>query len=174
MKFSHAHVLFLAMIMVALLDRFKQRWYLFALLALPSTFMHELTHFLTALITLGKPVGMNLLPQRSASGYQLGQVTIANPTWFNRGIIGLAPLLLIPGALVVLREGVPVRASLSPGVLFAYLLASMIYGCFPSVTDWRMARKSPLGLLAALSLICFAVYGVVAGSSLNRFINTLI
>lgn len=174
MKFSHTYVLFLAMIVVALLDRFKHRFYLFSLFALPSTFMHELTHFLAAIVTWGKPVGFSLLPQRGATGYQLGQVTIANPTWFNRGLISLAPLLLVPLTLVVLQGLVPVRVTFWPGILYAYLLASMIYGCFPSRTDWRMATKSPIGLLGALMLICCSIYSVVAGNPMSRIVKYLI
>lgn len=163
MKLSHIYILFLAMILVALLDRLKHRFHLFALLALPSTFLHELTHYLVALVARGQPVGFSLLPLRHAHGYQLGRVRIANPTWFNRGVIGLSPLLLIPLALLVLREQVPVRATLWSGLAYAYLLSSMIYGCFPSSADWRMAWQSPIGLLAALALVCCAVFVVVGG-----------
>jgi len=166
--FTPVHILLLAMIMVVLLDRFKCCWYVFALLVFPSTLLHEMSHFLTALITLGKPLRINLIPQRKAGGFQLGTIVITNFTWFNSGIISLSPLLLIPCALLILQVGVPLTTSLLQMVFFAYLLASMIYGCFPSILDWRIAWRHPFGSMIAFSFICLTIYIAIDGESLRR------
>ena len=51
----------------------------------------------------GRPAGLQLLPRRSARGYVLGSVTCNNVRWYNGLFIGLAPLALLPFALLLFR-----------------------------------------------------------------------
>ena len=68
--------------------------YLFAVLFVPGTFIHEMAHSLFALVLL-VPVGqMNLIPKISDKGVRLGTVPIAKTDPIRRTIIGFAPFLM--------------------------------------------------------------------------------
>ena len=72
--------------------------WVYALVALPGTALHELAHFTLALLLGARPSFPSLIPQRTARGWRLGEVR------FHAGrvramFIALAPLLLAPLAL---------------------------------------------------------------------------
>lgn len=61
---------------------------------LPGTFLHEISHFLTALF-LFVPVGrINLMPEIQDSGVKLGSVEIAKTDFVRGSAIGLSPLII--------------------------------------------------------------------------------
>jgi hypothetical protein len=68
--------------------------YLFAVLFVPGTFIHEMAHFLFALVLL-VPVGqVDLVPKISDKGVRLGTVPVAKTDPIRRTIIGFAPFLV--------------------------------------------------------------------------------
>ncbi len=74
----------------------NKKWatYLFAILFLPGTFLHEAAHFLAALFLL-VPVGqIELMPQEEGGHLKMGSVPIGKTDSLRRLIIGSAPLLL--------------------------------------------------------------------------------
>lgn len=74
--------------------------YIMAILFLPGTFVHEISHFLFALFLL-VPVGeMELMPKIEADSIKLGSVKIAQTDPIRRFLVGVAPFLL--GTLVIL------------------------------------------------------------------------
>src|SRR4030042_3650270 len=74
----------------------RKNWtmYLFAVLFLPGTFIHEASHFLTALFLL-VPVGkLEFFPkQKDEGGVNLGSVAIAKTDPLRRFLIGVGPLI---------------------------------------------------------------------------------
>lgn len=75
----------------------RKSWtvYLFAAAFLPGTFIHEISHFLTALFLL-VPVGeLDLKPKfkDSGEGIDLGSVAIAKTDPIRRFLIGVAPFV---------------------------------------------------------------------------------
>ncbi len=67
--------------------------YLFAILFLPGTFIHEMSHFLTALFLL-VPVGqIELVPVIEENGVRMGSVPIGKTDIIRRTLIGVAPIL---------------------------------------------------------------------------------
>lgn len=67
--------------------------YLFALIFLPGTFLHEIAHFLTALFLL-VPVGqIELMPEEKDEALKLGHVPIGKTDPVRRLLIGTAPLI---------------------------------------------------------------------------------
>ena len=82
--------------------------YLFAVLFLPGTFIHEIAHFLTALI-LFVPVGQpEFFPEREGKIMKLGSVPIGKADPFRRTIIGVAPVIL-GIVLIVLGFGLLIK-----------------------------------------------------------------
>jgi hypothetical protein len=77
--------------------------YLFATLFWPGTFIHEVSHFLTALFLL-VPVGkLELIPEiKEKGGSKLGSVAIAKTDPIRRFLIGVAPLLFGLGVIFTL------------------------------------------------------------------------
>lgn len=68
--------------------------YVFALLFLPGTFVHEIAHFLMAIVLL-VPVGeVEFLPEMREGTVKLGSVAIADIDPFRRALIGAAPFLV--------------------------------------------------------------------------------
>lgn len=78
----------------------KFSFYTLALLFLPGTLIHELSHFLVALVTL-VPVGtLHLWPHiDDQGGVRLGSVAIGKTDPIRRGIVGIAPI--VGGTLVI-------------------------------------------------------------------------
>ena len=150
-------ILFLSVLIVALLDRLRHRFWIFSLFALPSTVLHESMHFGMALITNGKPAGFSVLPHREGNSYHLGHVLSRNFTWYNRGLISLAPLLLIPLAWACLAW-LPERTELMVGAAWAYLFGSMLYGSLPSTTDWQSAWAAPIITATIIAGMLFGIY----------------
>lgn len=150
-------VLFLGILLIALLDRLKHRFWIFSLLAFPSTVLHELMHFVVALLTNGKPIAFNVIPRNNGGSYKLGHVISSNPTWYNRGLIGLAPLFLIPMAWM-LAHWMPSKHNIWVGILYAYTLGSMLYGSLPSSADWKCAWSAPIGTMILVLLCLFGGY----------------
>jgi hypothetical protein len=69
--------------------------YLFAILFLPGTFIHEISHFMAALFLL-VPVGkLELIPKfkEEGGGVDLGSVAIAKTDPVRRFLIGVAPFI---------------------------------------------------------------------------------
>lgn len=134
------------------LARHAGMW-VYAVVALPGTALHELAHFTLALVLGARPSFPSLIPQRTPRGWRLGEVR------FHAGrlramCIALAPLLLAPLALLW------ALVFLAPGewpwyALHVWIVAASLQACLPSRTDWRIAMP------AFLALVC-VVLGAVA------------
>jgi hypothetical protein len=137
-----------------LLRQARRSFWLVSVLALPGTFAHELCHWLFGLALNGRPIRFTVLPRREGRGYVLGAVAFANLRWYNAFFIGLAPLLLLPGAYVLFRWRLAVHPMVGwPEALMAFLIANLLFGAIPSWQDCRIAARSPVGwVLLALGL----------------------
>jgi hypothetical protein len=141
--------------MLWLLHQARRSFWLFSLLALPGTICHELCHWIAGVLLNGRPVHFTVVPRREGRGFVLGSVAFANLRWYNAFFIGLAPLLLLPGAygLFLWRLGRnPVFGWPEAGIVF--ILANLAFGAIPSWQDFRIAARSPIGwLLLAVGLV---------------------
>ena len=93
---SNMLVIILSLAFLSIYFFLKRKVYLFSLFLLPGTLVHELSHFLVALILNGQPTKLSIFPHRTDKGVLLGHVICNNPTWYNSLFIGLSPLLLLP------------------------------------------------------------------------------
>jgi len=73
--------------------------YFYFLLFLPGIIIHELSHFLTALILLVKVGDIRLSPVKDDKKYILGQVSYAQTDPLRTALIASAPLIL--GSLII-------------------------------------------------------------------------
>ena len=132
------------------------------LLLLPATFAHELSHWLTALVTGCKPGFPNLWPRRQTHGWVLGTVNFT-PHMGLAAIVALAPLLALLPALILGLEGLvaPLQnkgltereIALICGLIAGYSAHSVL----PSSADWIVALRDPLGLILVLTVATLEV-----------------
>lgn len=125
-------------------------------LRLPSTVLHELAHWFVAFVTRSWPDPPSVFPKKVGRRWELGHVAFIPGRW-TAALVALAPLLLLGPAGVALlvaahQEGGFAGQTLLFGTLAAYLLD----GCMPSVPDWVIALKHPLGLPLAGGVSYFA------------------
>ncbi len=143
--------------------------YLYALLMLPGTLVHELSHFVVAKL-LGVRTGkLSLRPHASPDGrwWQLGNIGVAETDVVRGSLIGLAPLLVGSALLVAIVHwglGVTILkasgGSMDPelGDLpelrstwpWLYLLLVVGNSMFPSPSDRR--TWLPMGIYMAILL----------------------
>jgi hypothetical protein len=146
--------------LMVLLRLSRQLGVLFLLVTFPVTLTHELMHFVLAVLTGGQPSGFRIFPRRSARGYVLGSVTCNNVRWYNGLFIGLAPLLLLPLAFVVLvwRVHAQPAATLNEAA-WALAIAGLAAASLPSSQDLRVALASSWLLLALLAGVAVLAIG---------------
>ena len=135
------------MLLLIRLSRHAGMW-IYALVAVPGTALHEFSHFLVALVLGGSPSFPSLLPVRTETGWHLGHVR------FRAGhvramFVGLAPLLLAPlawwwGTVMLAHAAWPIYA------LHAWIVAALVQACWPSKTDWKLALPA-LAVLVPLA-----------------------
>lgn len=138
------------------LQRMTDRWAPFFIVSrLPSTALHEFSHFLVAWLTFGKPTFPSLLPtvitQNTPKGkvrtYELGSVTLRKANVLSSVPTAVAPLMMLPAAGYIL--GAISRDQINGWKLgVAYLVIFwMVQGCWPSKPDWRIVLHNPLSLI---------------------------
>jgi hypothetical protein len=80
--------------------------WIFWVLFLPGTLLHEISHWLTAKLLGVKTTRFSLWPQAKKSGeLQMGAVQVTVPDPFRHSIIGLAPLVFGSIAVLLIGEG---------------------------------------------------------------------
>ena len=128
---------------------------------LPATILHELCHWLVALVTGSCPGFPSVWPRRVPGGWTLGSVQFQAKAW-TAGWVALAPLALLgPLSAWGLVHWEPKTATQNwlGGVFFAYTA----WGSIPSWADWVIALKHPLGTIQVLALLAM-VAGVLTGA----------
>lgn len=114
---------------------------------LPITMMHELAHYMSALLLGGAPTGFCLWPKREHGRWQLGSVT-ARVTLISAAPTALAPLLwLFVGGMLLAKRPVLSYEAL-PMLCGIYVAAYMCAAAsIPSWQDVKVALMHPLSLL---------------------------
>ena len=136
--------------------------WLYAAVALPGTLMHELAHFIVALLLRAQPEFPSLVPRRIAGGWRMGSVAFrAGPV--RAAPIALAPLLLFPLAWWWTVAVMP-RVTWPWLAAAAWIAGALLSACLPSPADLRLARPALLGL-GVIAVIAAALW-FVAGHHL--------
>ena len=137
------------MLLLIRLARHAGMW-LFALVSLPGTALHELSHYFVALVLGGKPGFPSLLPTLTEKGWRLGHVAF-RAGHLRAMFVGLAPLLLAPlagwWAVAWLAH-----ATWPLYVVHAWVVAALLKACWPSPTDWKLAWPA-LAVLVPVALL---------------------
>lgn len=125
------------------------------LLQLPSTFAHELAHWLVALVLGCRPSGFSLIPKRtSETSWQFGSVTF-RPGMFSAGFVALAPMLVLGPTSYWILWLRPASHDLLTEALAGLAGGLTAWAALPSSTDLFIALRYPVG--TALMLIALAL-----------------
>ena len=125
-----------------------------ALLYLPGTLVHEVSHYLVALVLNMHPSDLRLIPLVENGGIKLGHVLIEKKPHdsIRSTLVGVAPVF---GGLATLW--LLVQARLFPGsdigstLLFGYIILSVSANMFSSQQDLRdLIHLVPLALLIGI------------------------
>ena len=127
------------------------------LYAIPGTLLHELAHFLVALVTGGRPSGFSIIPRPRecalADGSQrrmwvLGSVSIGNAGTLSALPTGLAPLSLVAAAYYLYSHWLFWYPADLQHTLIMYLSVYLLcYSSVPSTQDIKVAFSSITGLI---------------------------
>jgi hypothetical protein len=131
--------------------------WIFALVALPGTALHELSHYVVALVLGGRPEFPSLVPQRVEGGWRLGHVRF-RAGHLRAMFAGLAPLLLVPLAWWWAQTWLA-HAAMPLYVLHAWIVAALLQAGFPSRADWKLALPALAVLVPIALLAAWFVYG---------------
>jgi hypothetical protein len=134
-----------------------RRWPRFYALAIWfGTLSHELTHWLSGGLMAARPMAISVWPRQLPDGsWRYGRVLFANLRWWNKPVVGLAPLALFPlaGWLVWHSTALPL---FSVGGLACKLLAvQLLFSAWPSRQDFRHALAGALVMV----MLAGAAYG---------------
>lgn len=141
------------------LMRIARRWLpLYALIVWPGTVLHELSHWLVALLLGGQPGSLSVVPVRTERGLRLGSVGVRRLRAFNALPIGCAPLLLAPLAVFAFVHAARVDARSWVHWALLYIATSAAVSCLPSIADWRLVWSRPIGSLAYVAVAAAAGY----------------
>lgn len=119
----------------------------FAVVALAGTALHELMHFLVGVLLRARPVSFSLIPKRNETGWTLGSVAFEALGLWNAAPVALAPLLLMPLAVLGVGRGLPALLTAEqwlPWLCAGYVAAAGLQASLPSATDWKLGGVSVL------------------------------
>lgn len=143
-----------AIVWVFILQSARGSMWGLALLALPGTVAHELSHLVVGFLLMAQPVGFSVWPKGSGRNWMLGSVTFRRINMFNGGAVALAPLLFLPLAWYgLIRLAAPLWVHHQWGWWFGagYLISTILFAAIPSLQDLKQGGPS------------FVLYGTVGG-----------
>jgi len=123
---------------------------------------HELSHFIVSLLTLGKPVGLTVIPVRKELlleekryiYWEFGHVVSNNTTFLNSFYIGLAPLLLMPLAYLVYVNFFNFVPFNGLNIVFLHAIVFvLLFNSFPSEADIKVAFSSAIGVVVNVVML---------------------
>jgi len=165
---------------IFILKKIVHNFYLYALINLPGTFLHELSHWLASFFLGGRPAGIGIWPRRTvhedgSESYELGSVTSYNVRWYNGLFIGLAPLSLAVAAWWIFQEWGAGARDWKELAVSAVICGLLLEASIPSTQDLKVAFKSSWAALIILGLLYlfFPEIDSALGHNLSKIMEEL-
>lgn len=130
----------------------------FALFYLPGTVVHELAHYVTALILLVDAKKFNLMPdvtdhKNGGKSVRLGSVHVAQSDPIRATLIGVAPLFVGLGLLAWLSTAIAFPHDIWwMNVFFVYAVLTLSSGMYLSHSDIKAGLFLSIALIAILGI----------------------
>lgn len=155
-------MIFLVIVLLKLKYKTYSNVYMSAIVNIPGTFLHEMSHFLVGFIFNAYPTRFDLFPKKEGDVYVMGSVGFRNITFYNAIPAALAPLLLlIIGYYFNTWFFVHVKVTYLSYVFYVLLQTIIIENAIPSSQDFKVAFSYPLGVLFYGALIVFVIIYLV-------------
>lgn len=144
---------FMLILLVIVLIRLKYTTYssmwMSALVNIPGTFLHELTHYLVGLVLNARPCNFTIFPKKANDGgYVMGSVGFRNVTFYNAIPASMAPLLLLIIGFMINRYYLPqMSPTMGNYMLYVLLQTIVIENSIPSSADFHVAGMYLKGVL---------------------------
>jgi len=160
------HNRFLMILLVIVLLKMKYTTYssiyLSALINIPGTFLHEISHFLIGLFLNAHPTRFDLFPKKRDGCYVMGSVGFRNIQFYNAVPSALAPmLLLVVGYCFNNWFFSNIQINYINYILYILLQTIIIENAVPSSQDFKVAFSYPLGVLFYSALFVFIIIYVI-------------
>lgn len=153
-----------------------------AILFLPGTIIHELSHMLAAGMTGVHTGDIELMPEIRENGVKLGSAEIGHSDPFRRSLIGLAPIILglsiIITTLIFFGNALDFTSpnfALWKALLLLYVLFEISNTMFSSEKDMEGVLGFTVAIVAVLALILGVGFwlGWLSGESLLTLLKTI-
>lgn len=127
--------------------------YYIGLLYFPGTLLHELSHFLAAVLLRVPVASFSIMPKVTPTGILFGRVSVQKVDPFRSAIIAIAPLLTGAVTLFVVLNWLQRNAGLNiVTFLVSYAALCLINMMIPSKQDMKVALP---GLMIIFGLAVF-------------------
>lgn len=133
-----------------------RKWsvYLFSLIFAPGTFVHEMSHFLTALFLLVPVSNLEIIPEIHDDGVKMGSVSIGKTDPVRRFLIGVAPFVLGTGLIL----GGTYFAVQNPLILKSFYFLPFTYLLFATTNTMFASKKDLEGAMKLFIFILFIYF----------------
>jgi hypothetical protein len=134
----------------------KTMIYVLAILFLPGTLIHELSHYLMAMLLFVHAEGLEVMPKMQEHGVKLGSVGISRCDPFRRLLIGMSPFLFGTGILLGILYAMSVNQSFSQFwivLLVGYVVFEIGNTMFSSRKDMEGALELLIGSLVVVAFL---------------------
>lgn len=159
---------FIGLLLFYFLSRFKSNViyygnpYIILIINFLTTSLHEIMHYLIALILGGRPTGFSLIPKKRKIGnlvyWEFGSV-VAYTNRFNAFFIGIAPILNIVVAYFIWKYYFFYIKPNILSILFFYFVEwVLINNGIPSKQDLKVALKGYIGWIFSISIFVFLFF----------------
>ena len=152
---AHGPTMLLVTCWLWALSRARLGMWQMAAMAFPGTVCHELAHFVAGMVFFASPTSLSVLPTRKAGGYRMGQVTFRRLGVLNGLFVSLAPLVLVPLAILLISWSIGAYGRQTYLSWFASgtLAANLLFAATPSPTDLRAGLPSMLFYALLLGVV---------------------
>jgi len=118
-----------------------------ALISLPGTWLHEISHLLVGILLFAKPASFSIWPKREGKQWVLGSVGFTNLNVWNAVFVALAPLSLLGIAWGVFQFWMMPAfnsANYLSWIAAGYAVSCCMFSAIPSTTDIKAGAPSGL------------------------------
>jgi hypothetical protein len=134
----------------------KASIYTYSFLFLPGTFIHEISHFITALFLLVPVKDLDLIPTIQENRIKMGSVKVAKVDPFRSTIVGLAPFIF--GNLILFLV---INFILKDSSEFGWLLVGAAVYLIFQIGNTMFSSKEDMYAAIRLALVLIIIYVVL-------------
>ncbi|QQG47847.1 MAG: hypothetical protein HY044_02030 [Candidatus Woesebacteria bacterium] len=140
--------------------------YIIAIIFLPGTFIHEMSHFLFALFLLVKTGRLRILPQIEGKEIRLGSLEIGKTDILRRNLIGIAPMVIGIAIIVTLLYLITQNHS---NPFYVFLTAFSVFEISNTMYSSKKDLELALPLIILFIMLSVVLYILKVKISINLF-----